>query len=248
MTTDRYESLLAELFDGELTPAESDDLAAALRANEAYRRELRQHLVIWELWSQQHTAERSAEAFLAACRTRLTAERNSDRFVAELGQRLQTQGSLSKALTRGFGVAWYTGRALARGWSEHAWVSLASSAAAVAAVTVLLWAMLPRAAQATTTLHGEAICTSCMLHETHEHLPAIRVREEGVVHIYYVQPDPRPVQRLGGYCMAPMPIVVTGQASLRGGRRVIDVRAATSVPASTPRPATAADNRVLFPF
>jgi hypothetical protein len=248
MTTDRYDSLLAQLLDGELTPAESDEFAAALRADEAHRRELRQHLIIWELWTQQHAAERSADAFLAACRTRLTAERNSDRFVSELGQRLRAQGLLPAALTHGFGATRNIGRTFARWWSDHVWVGLASSAAAFAAISVLVWAMLPHAARATTTLHGEAICTSCMLHETHEHLPAIRVREEGVVHIYYVQPDPRPVQRLGGYCMAPMPIVVTGQASLRDGRRVIDVRAASSVLGSTQPPALSSDNRVLFPF
>jgi hypothetical protein len=243
MRSAQTEWLLAQLFDGELTTSEAEALASLLRTDSKLRRELRDSLVAWELWSQRHAPERSAESFLAGCRTRLAAESEGDRFLSEVQQRISELESSELPTGESTGVPQV--QPCAR-W-RHCRLPRLAWAAVVAAAAAALWTFTPHTAQAV-TLHGEAICTACALHETHAHLPAIRVHEQGTTHIYYVRPDPSPVQQLGSYCAAPMPVVVTGTTTLREGHRLIDVHAAAR-DTTAPAPATAPDaQRVLFPF
>ncbi|MBI4658869.1 MAG: FecR domain-containing protein [Verrucomicrobia bacterium] len=83
MTDARYQELLARLLDQELSAAEADELAATLRTNPQRAADIRQHLALWDLYSQDHAAERSAHAFELAWRTRLAAEADAADFVAQ---------------------------------------------------------------------------------------------------------------------------------------------------------------------
>src|SRR5688572_31527643 len=83
MNAPRYQELLERLLEGELSGAEAEELADGLREWPELRRDLRSHLVLWELWSQQHTPERSSDAFLNAWKTRLRVEREDADAFAE---------------------------------------------------------------------------------------------------------------------------------------------------------------------
>lgn len=229
---DRFEELLSRLFDGELTDTEAGALTALLRDHPPLRSELRQHLVIWELWSQQKAPERSADAFVAACHTRLRAERQGDSFLASLRERLPNKEHEEQ---RGASLWWW----LRRPASLAGAISFLTAAAAI-----LFWfVVLPHRAVATVTLHGEAVCTACILHETHEHRPAIRVTEGGRTRIYYVKSDRHPFERAGDFCSAPVPLVVTGRAESKDGRLEMEASSVQrdSAPDSPAGP-------ILFPF
>lgn len=217
MKDERFEFLTGRLLDGELSDDEGEELATAMRADPNRRGELRQHLVLWELWAQQHAPERSEGAFLAAWRTRLRAERQGDEFVSQVCERLSHRARVASLLSRVMG--WW------RGAGGPIQIVCATAAAAVV-VMACFWLAVPSNVRATTTLKGEVICTACMLHETHEHLPAIRVQADGAAQVYYVTSDPQAILRPGHYCAAPVPLTVTGRSGIKNGRRVLDVESA----------------------
>jgi hypothetical protein len=243
VTGDRFDELLGLLFDGELPPAGCDELVAVLRADPRRRRELRQDLVLWELWSQQHAPERSAEAFLAGCRTRLRAERQGESFLTHLKERISRDAGATRAPSRSVQVA------LAEFWQALRPPAALAWAAAVGLVAVvsIVWMLAPPRAEAVVSVHGEVVCTACILHETHDHLAAIRVHEGGATRVYYVGSDQKEMQRLGNFCAAPIPLTATGKTENRGGRLVIEVQTAATDPRPAPPPPKP-EERVLFPF
>lgn len=308
MNRERFEELLDDLLERELTPDEAGELAQAVRTDPAWRGELRRHLVLWELWSQQQTPERSADAFVAACRTRLRAEREDERFVAGLNRRIREErdsGSAERSdaaggragppdaagaaeaagcgdsvprsptasteapiTARPFRWRFFWDRIGAllvgvrrrrqatplqdgdRGKSRFPWgralqqpAAVWGTAVSVVMVAAVFWIASPGTAQATTTtVHGEAVCTACMLHETHDHLPAIRVRDGQETRIYYVQSPRDAFYRIGDYCRAPVPLIATGRAEMKDGRLLFDAESLQSTTVHDPR------NRIMFPF
>ena len=77
-----------------LAGPEADELARALNESLSLRRDLRQHLVLWEMWSQDQAPERSAAAFIRAWKTRLRAEsEGADTFAAAVRAELETRQS-----------------------------------------------------------------------------------------------------------------------------------------------------------
>jgi anti-sigma factor RsiW len=199
MNTDRFEELLGRLLDDELSLAEGSELAAALRAEPARLRELRQHLGLWELWAQQQAPERSAEAFLAACRTRLRAEREGENFLTRLKERIARDSTKSKVPTR---MAW-----------------AASIALLISATAILLWQFSAHPTTETMiALQGEAVCPACVLHEGHEHVPAVRVRKSGATRVYYLDPSPALARQQGYFCGGPTPVAIEGKTHRVGNR------------------------------
>lgn len=264
MKPERFEELMQQLLDGELPPSAGAELAAELRVRPEWRRELRQHLVLWELWAQQQAPERSADAFVAGWETRLRAERRSERFVAEVEQRIRTDADRDDSADCRAGSPDPAGASEAAGsgdpvLQQHAhgvfrwWQALQQPAGALwAAVSVIAfaavaWLAVPHRAVATVTVQGEAVCTACVLHETHEHLPAIRVRDGGRTEILYVQSDPKDFLRIGDYCTAPVPLVATGRVRTEHGRRLFDAQTVAGTTDGA-RPRTTPGEPILFPF
>jgi hypothetical protein len=177
-------------------------------------------------------------------RTRQRAEQESEAFVAEVKGRLAHRDCADPApsadrqmhaLGQLISDAWRVMRA-----SRALRLATTSSAAVALVVAVWFW---PHQAHATVTLEGQAICTACALHETHAHLPAIRVRQGDRTNVYYVSAGQLAIMRLGDYCIAPLPVVVTGATEVHGGRWTIEVENAQRAPS-----ATSHHERVLFPF
>jgi hypothetical protein len=242
VTDARFEELVQRVLDDELTEPEVAELAAELRARPARQVELREHLAVWELWSQQLSPERSAEAFLAACRTRLAADRGSVEFVNAVTARVQRDQAAGSWL---LDVLRRARQAVVDRWRSPAVVGWTAACAAVA--VVVLWFATPHPLQATTVLHGEAVCTACLLHQGHEHTPAIRVHGRHGEEIFYVVSDPVVVHRMGNICRAPVPLVVHGATGVRDGRNVITLSAVEPDRAAGATP-PAPDQRTLFPF
>jgi len=211
-----YDALVAALHEGDLTAAQADELAALVRTRPELRRDLRRQLALWELWAQEQAPERTAESFLAACRTRLRAESDdgSARFLEALHRRQADAARTGP-----------TGRRWLRGPLAFAW----AAPLAAALVALIVWLGLPRAVQAT-TLHGEAVCAACTLHEphaAHEHQPVLRIREGGTERLCYLESERPLYPEIGDYCERPVPIDATGGLRTEKGRLILAVQALT---------------------
>jgi len=236
----RYEELLGRALDGELSAEAGAEFARLLAADAGLREDFRRHLALWDLWSQEQAPERSASAFLAAWQTRLAAEAGAEAFGERVRLRLERElpvagpaGRIRRGLDR-----W---AAAVRRPIGLAWTA-AASAAVVAAV---LWLAQPRAAQATVTLRGEAVCTACVLHQTHQCSAALRVTEHGVTRIYHLEPSHDISSRQGTFCRGPTPAVVTGHLATDGDRLLFEA-SSLELPAR-PKPPPR-DERILFPL
>ena len=235
MNNARYPELLGRLLEGELSEPEAGELARELSACPELQCDLHRHLVVWELWSQHQAPERSEEAFVAAWKTRLRAEtEGAGKFCETVRARLETRrgrffswlATLGAALRRPTGIAW-------------------AASAALAGFVVVFWLATPRSAQAMITIQGEAVCPACVLHEGHQHTPAIRVQKGGTTLIYYLERSPPLAVGQEYFCMGPNPITVEGKPRTEGDRVLLNVSRTVLPP---PPPKTSHDQRILFPL
>lgn len=235
MNRDRYEELLGVLFDGTLSLEQAGELAAGLQSDAGLLRDLREHLVLWELWSQTLAPERSGDAFVAAWETRLRAESESagafgGRVLARVAARnapVQLRAGFFAAIRR------------AAGWLQRpmgiAWTAALAGVAALA----IFWLASSRSARAAVVIHGDAVCTACTLHEGHGHHPAVRVTANGVTHIYYLDPNQALIGSQNRFCAGPTPVTVEGTAREEDGRLRFSVRSVTfAAPSAPPKQGT----------
>lgn len=89
MNEERYHELLGRLLDDELDSTQARQLADWLPQNPDRRSDILQHLMLWDLFSQQCQRERTADAFVEACKTRIVAEADENIFVRETGKKLR---------------------------------------------------------------------------------------------------------------------------------------------------------------
>lgn len=236
MTAARYEELLGKLLDGEIAAGESDELARALAASPELCKDLRAHLGLWELWSHQTQQERSENAFMDSLRTRLTAEEEGDQFTQKVQRLLRLQPNTEPdedpAVPSWRRFISKIGRPRFLAWGFPLSCAL---------VAIVLWCALPRSAQAIQGLHGEVICTHCVLHEEGEHNAALRVHQHDTTCIYYLDPaNPS----IGDFCSAPVAVIVSGKATQSGKKLRIALSSIEKIAES----AKSGDARVLFPF
>jgi hypothetical protein len=237
MNAARFEELLGRLLEGELTNAESVELARGLEDSPELLQELRRHLTTWEVWSQHQAPERSAEAFVNAWKTRLRAEReNADAFSEALRERLESPGllqtwllSLRATVCRPARILWATSLGLVM-------------------FVFLFWLTSQRSAQAITSIHGEAVCTACTLHQSHEHLPAIRVTDGRSVRIYYLDHAAVPQNEQAYFCAGPEPVTATGKVEKKEGRLHLKSATVTIPPPQKPDAGSTNNVRIIFPI
>jgi hypothetical protein len=203
MTSDaRYEYLSNLALDGELTDADASELAQALAEDTGRKEDFRRLLLLWETWSQNVAPERSAEAFVAAWKTRQSAEIDPETFTAAVEDKLaDKQPSLiSQAATSLISLlAWLRRPA-----------SLACTAVFVVVLAISLWFATSQTANAKVSIEGEAVCPACVLHESHQHSAAIRLRIGDKVLVYYLDHSPDLDKKQGSFCSGPNPIKVEG--------------------------------------
>ncbi len=93
MQEDNYQILLSHLLDDELTEAQGQQLLACLEQHPARLQEIVQHLQMWELYSQTHCEQRSAQRFLDSWHTRVEAAEDEDRFLRDFELKLENESS-----------------------------------------------------------------------------------------------------------------------------------------------------------
>jgi hypothetical protein len=93
MQEDHYNILLARLLDDELTEEQGKQLLAFLEQHPARFQEIAQHLQMWELYSQTHCEQRSAQRFLDSWYTRVDAAEDEDRFLRDFELKLEDDSS-----------------------------------------------------------------------------------------------------------------------------------------------------------
>src|SRR5262249_46477452 len=75
----------------------------------------------------------------------------------------------------------------------------------------VLWFAAARSARAVTVLKGEAVCTACVLHESQEHAPALRVIAGPSTNIYYLDRSPAIAALQNYFCGGPTAPAVGGK-------------------------------------
>jgi hypothetical protein len=99
----------------------------------------------------------------------------------------------------------------------------------------VLWFCGARSAQAVTVLKGEAVCTACVLHETQEHAPALRVVSGPRTDIYYLDRNPAVAGLQGYFCTGPTDATAEGKTRTEGGKRLFHAETVTIPEANQPR-------------
>lgn len=233
----RYYELLGRLMEGELSESDALELSAGLRTNPTMLQDLSQHLVLWEVWSQHQAPERSAASFLEAWKTRLRAESEApEAFSKALRKRLQPLVAIENWVQ----ALW----AMIRRPARFAW----AACSLLLGLSMLYWLASPRSAQAMTTIHGEAVCTSCVLHESAEHRPAIRVVDGKASQMYYLDRNSAVNGLQDYFCAGPKPVVARGKTKTAKGRLLFDAATVTIPDAGKSKTPPTNDVRTIFPI
>jgi hypothetical protein len=226
MNSQRYQELLGRLLEGGLSEAEAGELAAELRERPELQRDMRSHLVLWELWSQQHTPERSAAAFLNGWKTRLRVEEeDSDVFADAMRTRIDAPPLRTGAIVSFVRVLGAIRRPKGMAWAASMLIVISAA---------ILWFAGAKSAQAITVLKGEAVCTACVLHETQDHAPALRVVAGLSTNIYYVDSSPALAALQSYFCSGPTTATAEGKARVEKGRRLFQAATVTFPEANRP--------------
>lgn len=235
MTAARYEYLSHRALDSELTEAEASELAQALTEDSVQRNDFVQLLLFWETWSQSVAPERSADAFVAAWKTRQSAEIDSGDFAAAVESKLVNKppSLISQAATSV--VSWLA-------WLRRP-ASLACTAAGVVVLAFGFWFATTQTANARVSIAGEAVCPACVLHESREHSAAVRTRIGDSVQVYYLDRSPDLDKKQGTFCSGPNPIKVEGELRKASGHLHLKAEHVEFPPKNTTE-----SSRILFPL
>jgi hypothetical protein len=206
MTEARYHELLGRMLDSRISEADAEELRRGLETDQARVRDLREHLMLWELCAQEHSPDRGADAFRKRFEARLMAEIDrADDIVADP-------------------LPW----AASGSWLFRRRVYLACAAGVILALTAgLLWVRAPAGPEATdrrqppvrlVSLKGEAVCTHCILHQTEACQLALRVHQSGREELWDVN-DEGAESNLGrAYCHGATPVLAQGSLRSEHGR------------------------------
>jgi hypothetical protein len=99
----------------------------------------------------------------------------------------------------------------------------------------VLWIAGARSARAVTVLKGEAVCTACVLHESQEHAPALRVIAGPSTNIYYLDRSPAVAALQVYFCGGPTAATAEGKARTEEGRRLFQAETVTIPEANRPK-------------
>jgi hypothetical protein len=219
MTESRYQELLGLLLDGELSDQQAAEFAVELRSQPELQRDLRTHLVLWEVWSQECCPDRTAASFHAAWQTRLAAEAESESFGRRVHARLAEE-ELSGRLP-----GW---RALWSRWRRPQWIAAGALAVLCLLALALWWGgsrpRLPRPANSleqVVTIAGEAVCPMCTLHESQQHSMAIRTMPGAATKIVYLRATNELARLQPKFCAGPAPVQATGIAQQEGAKQIL---------------------------
>ncbi len=224
MTEARYHELLGQLLDGVLSEAEAEEMRQELERDPSRLHEVREHLMFSDLLAQEHSPHRTAESFWRTLQTRLDTDANAP--VHEAAQRSPSPIKPPGRLKRGYMI-------------------VGIAAALLISITVasqwprrnLGQGNTPQPAPGTpglnsgkatlVSLHGEVVCAHCILHQTEECQPAVRVREQGHEQTFFLSDNAisRDFNRKQGCGRTPAPaplrVLAEGLVHTENGRSLL---------------------------
>jgi hypothetical protein len=209
MTEARYHELLGRMLDSRISQADAEELRRGVETDPARIRDLREHLTLWELWDQELSPDRGADAFRRRFEARLMTEISRPDVVVTAALPSQAPGR--------------------RRFSRL--VYLACAAGVILALTVgLLRITGPASSDAVdrrpaparlVSLRGEAVCTRCILHQTKACQLALRVHESGREELWDVN-DQGALSNLGrAYCSGATTVLAQGSLRSEHGRQLL---------------------------
>ena len=220
MTRARYEELLGRALDSELSEAESAELRDAVESDAELLRDLREHLVLWDLWSQDQTTGRDGAAFLRSFQTRLGAEADTDSFAALTVQRI-TADERSRARTF-WPLALAASLVVAVAW----WATETRRQPPLAVQSEIAAPPLPTKPAAPSKeaqliqVRGELVCAKCALHGAEVHIAAIRVDAATGDDLLFISSETAAGDLHGEtFCAKPASVIAEGRIQETGNRR-----------------------------
>lgn len=208
MTEARYNELVDRLLDGTISAVDAQELRQELERDPARLRDVRDNLILVEISAQEYDPNHSAGAFWQGVRSRLndTASppapaveprpwRGYVRLVAGLAASLLVAAGVASQWPK-----WNGGRRvvppLARG----------------------VGADVKRI-----SLHGEVVCAHCILHQSDDCRPVVRVREAGHVETITLSDNAvcRAFYHKQGCGRTPLPVLAEGVMQTENGRALL---------------------------
>jgi hypothetical protein len=229
MTDARYHELLSQLLESALSEADAKELRLGLEDEPRRLRDVREHLMLWELWAQEQAPQRGAEAFGRGFQARLRAElegRAGSNAPAGVPMR---RGDRRVVLTCAAGVLLMLVSAVAVLWQRsprRPVTVMRGSAQAPIAAPVRDPLPTPGPEQYGTespaarlvSVRGEGVCTRCILHLTKKCQLAIRVREGEREELLLVNENAASRDLGPACCASPVPILAQGTVHTENGR------------------------------
>jgi hypothetical protein len=229
MTDARYQELLSQLLESTLSETDAGELRLGLEDEPQRMRDLREHLVLWELWAQEQSDHRSAEAFNRGFQMRLHAEMEGQVSLTTpsdvpLRRRHRRRVALSFAagvllLMTAVAVFWQRSpRRIEVATSGPVGAPIAGSPRGPAPSPEPQGPHAKSPAARLVSLHGEGVCARCILHMTDACQLTIRVREGEREELFLVDADPVSRDLVPACCAKPIPIFAQGEAHTENGR------------------------------
>jgi hypothetical protein len=231
MTDARYHELLSQLLESTLSKTDAEELRLGLEDEPRRLRDLREHLMLWELWAQEQASQRSAEAFNRGFQTRLRAE---------------LEGRVSPGVPADVPM---------RRWNRRMVLTFAASVLLLASAIAVLWSRSPRHTETVkrgsaqspiagpvrdplptpgpsghetespaarlVSLQGEGVCARCILHLTNKCQLTIRVREGEREELFLVNENAASRDLVPACCANPVPILAQGTVHTENGRLLL---------------------------
>jgi hypothetical protein len=228
MTDARYHELLSQLLESTLSETDAKELRLGLEDNPQRLHDLREHLILWELWSQEQASRRGAEAFNQGFQTRLRAE---------------LEGRVSPDVPADVPL---------RRWDRRVVLTFAASVLLLATAVAVLWPRSPRHTETVkrgssqapivgtvreplptpgpsghgtespavrlVSVQGEGVCARCILHLTDKCQLTIRVREDEREELFLVNENATSRDLIPACCAKPVPILAQGSVHTENGR------------------------------
>jgi hypothetical protein len=232
MTDGRYQELLSRLLESTLSEADAEELRHGLEDEPRRQRDIREHLMLWELWAQEQAPRRGAEAFGRGFQTRLRAELEG-RAAPDAPAGVPTRrGNRRVVLTCAAGVLLLLASAVAVLWPRsprRPVTVLRGSAQAPNAAPVRDPLPTPGPTRHGTespaarlvSVRGEGVCARCILHLTQKCQLAIRVREGEHQELLFVNENAASRDLGPACCASPVPVLAQGTVHTENGRLVL---------------------------
>jgi len=153
MTEARYHELLSRLLDGDPAEADVEELRRELERDPARLRDLGDHLAFSEILAHELDPGRTPDAFWQGVQSRIAAEPPAETASRRVRLRLRLAAGMAACALAAVGIAAFRSR---------------QDAGTASVRTVGIKRV---------SLRGEIVCAHCILHQTDDCRPVVRVHE-----------------------------------------------------------------------